>query len=176
VKRRASSRPWALLVNVIAASPIVSVNRRKKLWRLAGMTIPDHVNLRPHCWVYSDQLTIGAGTLIGHRCHFENRELPIIIGRHCSLADQVTIGTSTHEIGPHEQRAGAVRADASVVVEDGCWIGTRALLLPGVRIGAGCVIGAGAVVTRDCAPDGVYAGVPARRLRDLPLSRSATAR
>jgi maltose O-acetyltransferase len=40
-------------------------------------------------------------------------------------------------------------------------------VLDGVTIGAGCVIAAGAVVTRDCEPDGLYAGVPAVRKRDL---------
>jgi maltose O-acetyltransferase len=40
-------------------------------------------------------------------------------------------------------------------------------VLPGVTIGAGCAVAAGAVVTADCEPDGLYAGVPARRVRDL---------
>lgn len=53
-----------------------------------------------------------------------------------------------------------------VVVERDVWIGANATILPGVRIGAGSVVGAGAVVTRDVAPDTVVAGVPARVLAD----------
>jgi maltose O-acetyltransferase len=41
------------------------------------------------------------------------------------------------------------------------------MLLPGVTVGDGCVIAAGSVVTGDCEPHGVYAGVPAKRVRDL---------
>jgi maltose O-acetyltransferase len=47
-------------------------------------------------------------------------------------------------------------------------------VLPGVTVGDGCVIAAGAVVNADCQPDGLYAGVPARRVRDLePISLRA---
>lgn len=52
-------------------------------------------------------------------------------------------------------------------MEDGCWLGGNVTVLPGVTIGRGCVIAAGAVVTKSCDPNGLYAGVPARRIRDL---------
>jgi maltose O-acetyltransferase len=52
-----------------------------------------------------------------------------------------------------------------VHIEDRCWIGTRAMIMPGVTIGEGTVIGAGALVTKDCDPGAVYIGVPARRVR-----------
>jgi maltose O-acetyltransferase len=52
-----------------------------------------------------------------------------------------------------------------VRIGDRCWIGARATILPGVSIGDGTVVAAGAVVTKDCEPDALYAGVPARRLR-----------
>lgn len=45
----------------------------------------------------------------------------------------------------------------------------RAMLLPGVTVGKGCVVAAGAVVAADCAPNGLYGGVPARRIKDLDL-------
>ena len=48
------------------------------------------------------------------------------------------------------------------MIEDHVWIGTRATVLPGVRIGRGAVVAAGAVVTRDVAPLDIVAGVPAR--------------
>jgi len=49
-----------------------------------------------------------------------------------------------------------------VVIEDHVWIGMRAIILPGVRIGRGAVVAVGAVVTRDVEPLTVVAGVPAR--------------
>jgi maltose O-acetyltransferase len=47
------------------------------------------------------------------------------------------------------------------------WMGARVTVLPGVTVGDGCVIAAGAVVTKDCEPGGVYAGLPARRIRSV---------
>jgi acetyltransferase-like isoleucine patch superfamily enzyme len=51
------------------------------------------------------------------------------------------------------------------VIESDVWIGTRAIVMPGVRIAGGCIIAAGAVVTRDTEPYGIYAGVPARLIK-----------
>jgi len=73
-----------------------------------------------------------------------------------------------HEVGPADQRAGK-RVDRPIRIGDGTWIATRAVVLAGVTIGRGCVIAAGAVVTRDCEPHGLYAGAPAARRRDLPV-------
>lgn len=64
---------------------------------------------------------------------------------------------------------------AGVVVEDDCWIGARAVLLAGVRVGRGAVVAAGAVVTRDVAPNAVVGGVPARVLRMRGARRSEAA-
>lgn len=80
------------------------------------------------------------------------------------------MGRHRHSCRPHVagiscQLAGSPQP---ITVGDGCWIGARAVILPGVTIGDGCVIAAGAVVSKDCAPNGMYAGVPARRIRELP--------
>ena len=50
----------------------------------------------------------------------------------------------------------------------GCRVGARAVLLPGIEVGAEAFVGAGAVVTRDVAPGAVVVGVPARPVRDVP--------
>lgn len=51
-----------------------------------------------------------------------------------------------------------------IVIEGNCWIAGNAVVLPGVRIGAGSVIAAGAVVTRSCEPGSILAGVPAKHM------------
>jgi maltose O-acetyltransferase len=43
------------------------------------------------------------------------------------------------------------------------------IIMPGVTVGNGCIIASGALVNKDCAPNGLYAGVPAIRIKDLPL-------
>lgn len=59
-----------------------------------------------------------------------------------------------------------VRSAAPIEIGNNVVISTRAVVLSGTKIGCGSVIGAGAVVTSDCPPLGIYAGVPARRIRD----------
>jgi len=54
-----------------------------------------------------------------------------------------------------------------VTVERGAWIGADTLALPDVTVARGCVIGAGTIVTKDTESGSVYAGIPARRIRDL---------
>lgn len=51
------------------------------------------------------------------------------------------------------------------IIDNDVWIGIRAIIMPGVHIKEGCIIGAGAVVTKDTEPYSIYAGVPARLIR-----------
>lgn len=168
-EQRAVNRKWQLAVNVIAASPLVLPRTRRRIYNWAGMNV-DTFALRPGCYIHTSKLSVGGSTLIGQKCHIENRE-QVTIGEKCSLAPEVMIATSSHEIGGHEQRAGEYRG-APVSIGDGCWIGARSTILPGVRVGAGCVIAAGAVVVDDCIPGTLYAGIPAKAVRklDSPLA------
>jgi len=101
---------------------------------------------------------------------FFDGSAPIHIGKNCGIGMEVLFCTSTHLPGPPTERAGPVHPQP-ITVGDGCWIGARAVILPGVTIGEGCVIAAGAVVHRDCAPNSLYAGVPARRIKELPVQQ-----
>ncbi|WP_370630610.1 DapH/DapD/GlmU-related protein [Mucilaginibacter sp. 21P] len=58
------------------------------------------------------------------------------------------------------------QAGAPVVIEDYAWVCSRAIILPGVTIGRGAVVAAGAVVTRDVAPYTVVGGTPAKKIAD----------
>ena len=60
----------------------------------------------------------------------------------------------------------ATRRLAPIVIGRGAYVGAGAIVLPGVRVGDGAIVGAGAVVTRDVPAGEVWAGVPARRLRE----------
>ena len=57
--------------------------------------------------------------------------------------------------------------DLPVEVGEGCWIGGRCTILPGVSIGEGCVVAAGSVVASDCRAHGLFAGVPAVLKKEL---------
>lgn len=121
--------------------------------------------ISPGVWIGSSRLTIGEGAFINTGCMLSTHA-PITIGRRAYLAMGVTVTTSTHEVGPAEARAGKL-VTAPVVIGDGCWIGANVTVLPGVKIGSGTIVAAGAVVTSDCEANALYAGVPAKKKRDL---------
>jgi maltose O-acetyltransferase len=110
-------------------------------------------------------MIIGERTIINDFCYFEN-VARVTLGRGVGIGAQVSIITSNHDIGPSTQRNGRWY-HLPVNIEDGCWIGARALILPGVTVGRGSIVAAGAVVTSDCEPNCIYGGVPARILRRL---------
>jgi maltose O-acetyltransferase len=91
------------------------------------------------------------------------------IGDDVQLGHEVSLLTLDHEMGSFEHRCGPLVA-APVSIGDGVWIGSRAMVLPGVSIGSGAVVAAGAVVTRDVPPNALVAGMPARVVRDLSAS------
>jgi maltose O-acetyltransferase len=160
-----SGLPWNVVVNSLAASRLMPRLGRSLLYRLAGLRVST-IALNPKIYIKTRRLTVGRHTFINDECYIDNRA-PVTIGEHCALAMGVMLVTSAHELGTSGARAGAV-TDKPIVIEDGCWLGARVTALPGVTIHKGCVIASGAVVTQDCLPNGMYAGVPARRVKDLP--------
>jgi acetyltransferase-like isoleucine patch superfamily enzyme len=96
-----------------------------------------------------------------------NASAPITIGNRVGIGHHVVIITDSHRLGDASQRLGE-RLGRPVSIEDGVWIAARVTVLPGVTIGRGSVVAAGAVVTRDVPPNCLVAGVPARVLRELP--------
>jgi acetyltransferase-like isoleucine patch superfamily enzyme len=80
------------------------------------------------------------------------------IGSHCNISAEAAIWTAEHDIQSPE----FAMTQAPVVIGDRAWICFRATVLPGVNIGEGSVVAAGAVVTRDVPPFSLAGGVPAR--------------
>jgi maltose O-acetyltransferase len=157
--------PWHLAVNVAAASQLVPGEARMRIYRRCGIDVRTPL-IESGCHFFDARATVGPETMIQRGVFFDTRG-GIEIGSRCGVGYQAMLCTSHHDVGPAEQRWGPFHA-GRIVIEDGAWIGTRAVVLGGVTIGAGSVVAAGAVVTRDCEPNGLYAGVPARRVRDLP--------
>ncbi len=102
-------------------------------------------------------IRIGDHTAIGRRTYLDGRA-DLEIGDCVSISPDTQILTAQHDM--NDPDFGNVYGP--VTIEDYVWIGTRALILPGVRIGRGAVVAAGAVVTRDVPPLTVVGGVPAR--------------
>lgn len=117
---------------------------------------------------YRNQLRIGDETWIGQQCFFHSAG-GLEIGARVGIGPGVRIITSSHrEAGRGTPILFAPVEMAPVVIEDDADLGTSATVLPGVRIGRGAQVGAGAVVTRDVPAYAVVAGSPARVLRERP--------
>jgi maltose O-acetyltransferase len=133
-------------------------------------------------------ITIGEGTSIMGTLHITGHGSPELLsfGRHTAvsgpllidLGARVTIGdrvhfgqevmllTMDHEMGPNKERCGRLTA-APIRIEDGVWLASRVTILPGVTVGRGSVVAAGAVVVSDVPPNSMVGGVPARLVRSL---------
>jgi acetyltransferase-like isoleucine patch superfamily enzyme len=117
---------------------------------------------------HAGDLRIGDGSWIGQQCFFHAAG-DLTIGRSVGVGPGVRILTSSHrEAGRDTPILHAPLDFAPVVVEDDADLGVGAIVLPGVTVGRGAQVGAGAVVTRDVPPYSVVAGNPARVLRERP--------
>jgi maltose O-acetyltransferase len=148
----------------VAGSYLTPRPLRWVLYRVFGLKVHT-MNVKSHCFVGGPKIEIGRGSFVHYGCFFEAADW-IRIGTDCDIAMNVTFCTSTHSIGPAGRRAGAWQK-GPIAIGNGCWIGAGATVLPGVSIGVGCIIAAGSLVARDCVANGLYAGVPARLIRDL---------
>jgi len=155
-----------VLVNVLSANYLMPNRLRARLLRACGNSLGAGTTVKSRCTIAGDvPIRVGSDCFISYRCVFDARA-PIVIGDRVNVANGVTILTSTHEIGERIKRA-STPLRQPVSIGEGCWLGSGVTVLPGVSVGEGCVVAAGAVVAGDCAADGLYAGVPARRVRDL---------
>ncbi len=117
---------------------------------------------------YKNLFTIGDRTWIGQQC-FLHSAGGLTIGAEVGIGPGVRILTSTHaEAGRAVSILGSPIDFAPVVIEDHADLGVSSVVLPGVRIGKGAQVGAGAVVASDVPPYAVVAGVPARVIRERP--------
>ncbi len=104
-------------------------------------------------------LTMADHSVVNQKCRLDTRGT-ITIGSNVSISAEVCILTADHDPAS-PSFAGRHRP---VTIGDFVFVGTRAVILPGVTLGKGAVVAAGAVVTRDVAPFDIVAGCPARKI------------
>jgi len=121
------------------------------------------IDVRPFGCLHN--LKIGEGTFInvGFRCGAPDG-VEVVIGKNCAIGPRVSIETVNHNVlwTEAEKWGGRPR---SVVIGDRVWIGSGAIILPGVIIGNDSVIAAGSVVNKSFPEKSIVGGVPAKLIR-----------
>jgi maltose O-acetyltransferase len=113
------------------------------------------------------KVILGERNVINFGCLFDGRRFHIRTGKDVSIGPEAAILTLGHET----QSPDFADSGGDVILGDHVWIGYRAIVLAGVKLGDGAVVGAGSVVTRDVEPFTIVSGAPARKIanrsRDL---------
>src|SRR3989338_5546220 len=115
-----------------------------------------------HTWARFFQprnIVIGEDTVVGDHAFLDGRA-KLVIGNHVDIASQVMIYNSEHDVNSE----GFDPIEAPVEIGDYVFIGPRAIILPGVKIGKGAIVAAGAVVTKSVQDYEIVGGVPARNI------------
>ena len=157
------------LVNWSQQSMLLPNRIRVSILRALGLQIHPTAAICSRVFIGGRGLQMGAFSFVNINCFLDGCA-SITIGDYVQFGPNVKLLTGTHTINPGVLRRKGTSEDLHLPIEikQGSWIGMGAMILPGVTIEEGCVIGAGAVVTRSTEPNGLYVGCPARRIRDLP--------
>jgi len=161
----------------------VALGKGVKIEHPEYVSLGDCVHINDYCWLSivdknsefsqsipdgEPELTIGSGTYIGRfgTLACVNR---IIIGDDVLISDRVFIGDAEHgflltSVAIKDQK---ISSPGPVIIGDGTWVGIGVSILPNVKIGKNCVIGANSVVTRDIPDFSVAIGNPAKVVRCL---------
>jgi len=133
-----------------------SIGKRTVMWGMPTLmgagNIYQRLYIGQECW-----FNIGCIFELGANIHIDD----------CvAVGPQVLILTTSHHIGDGYRRAGQTFVKP-VHIEEGTWVGARCTILPGVTIGAGAVVAAGATVTKNVPANTLVGGVPAVPIRQL---------
>ena len=142
---------------------------RRIFSELTGQEIDQNFNLFPP--FYTDcgkNIHIGKNVFINCCCHFQDQG-GIYIGDGALIGSHVVLATINHAQNPTQR---ADNLPAPIHIGKNVWIGSQATVLPGVSIGDGAIVAAGAVVTKDVPENTVVGGVPAKIIKEIDLENS----
>lgn len=127
-------------------------------------SMPDNLDLVTPIMVdYGVNIHLGSYVFINANCYLMDCA-DITIGDHTFIGPYCGFYTATHPLTYKYRNQGLEKA-LPITIGDNCWLGANVSVMPGVTIGSGCVIAAGAVVTKDIPDNALAAGVPAKVMR-----------
>lgn len=137
---------------------------RKLFSEITSEEVDDSFRLVPPFHTdFGKNIHVGRNVFINSGCHFQDQG-GITIGDNVLIGHNVILATINHDLDPGKERH---NHHSPIVIGESVWIGSAAVILPGVTIGEWAVVAAGAVVTKDVEPYTVVGGVPARLLRRI---------
>lgn len=142
----------------------------KKTIRYLGANHPD--NKTRKIFFELTNVSIGEGSVINRNFVVSDNYKPLLrIGERVAIGPNVTIvcasGPNNSLLASNSYVAKKLIVEKEVVIEDDAWIGANVVILPGVIIGSGSIIGAGSVVVNSTKPFTIYAGIPAKKIREM---------
>lgn len=155
---------FLFLANLLPDMSVCSILRTLFLKPIAS--VGKGTRIRKNIYLNSfRKLSIGINCFINRGVQFDCSG-SVSIGNNCSIGFNALITTSTHLEKDRVGEDGCTFIGEPVTIGNGVWVGANSTILPGTEIGDNCIIAAGAVVKGKLEPHGVYAGVPAKRIRD----------
>lgn len=163
VKQRLNAKDLCFELNQIKPSNLEK--RNSIINKLLGYQ-PDNLELlSPFTCDYGNNIVLGKNVFINSNCYFMD-------GAKITVGDNVFIGpscgfyTANHPLDYQTRNQGIEQA-LPILIGNNVWLGGNVIVLPGVKIGDGCVIGAGSVVTKDIEANSVATGVPCKVIKKI---------
>lgn len=139
---------------------------------LTGQSVDESFSMFPP--FYTDcgkNIHVGKNVFFNSGCKFQDQG-GIYIGDGALIGHNVVLATLNHSYNPSER---ANLLPAPIHIGKNVWIGSNAIVLPGVTIGDGAVVAAGAVVTKDVPANMIVGGVPAKIIKPVPIENAKEA-
>ena len=154
---------WAIVWGVLfRPSPKIMLGWRRMLLRLFGARIGKGAKIMPSTRIWAPwNLTMGEEACLSHDVNCYS-VAPVTVGAHATVSQYSFLCTATHDVEDPHMRL----VTAPIVIGDGSWVAADVFVAPGITIGEGAVVGVRSNVFKDLDPWKVYAGTPARFIRD----------
>ena len=152
---------------MITGKKYIEIGKRVTFRNFARVEVLD----KWHNQVFKPKLIIGDGTSFEQNLHLTCAG-DMIIGNNCVFTGNVMISNIIHSNDVIDRNI--LLNDLiikSVIIEDNCFVGYGAKIMPGVKIGRNCIIGAGSVVTKSFPPYSIIAGNPAKIIKKYDFDR-----
>lgn len=152
-------RAWLHLVRMVNYYNYSHVEPRRRMKAGGGCAIsPDAV------FSNAERIELGERVRIGSRCHLwaGHAHAKVIVGDDVLFGPEVLVTAASYRFNDGQPVTEQRMDEADVTIGADVWLGTRAIVLPGVTIGEGAIIGAGALVRDDIPPFAIAVGQPAR--------------